>query len=292
MMFGTRDLFRYVQCTACGALQLQNPPTDWTRYYRSDYYAQGSAPRRTGVRRLLRVMRNRGTFIAEADVLSQMLAARMSYPIAGAKDWFRLAGVKRDARILDVGCGDGMIVQDLSEIGFRSVLGIDPFLANERDVDGGGRLRKANIFELTDTFDVVMMHHSLEHAPDQIEMLSAVARRLSAIGVAIVRIPIVAWAWDHYGVNWVQADAPRHFCLHSIKSLELTCAKSGLRIDRLEYDSTGFQIAGSELYTRDVPLTQLATEYSPQQRAEFDQRAAQLNAEARGDQVVCYLRRV
>lgn len=241
----------------------------------------------------MRVMRNKGTFLVDADPLSRMLAGRMSYPIAGARNWFRTAGVKRDARILDVGCGDGMIVQDLSEIGFRDVLGIDPFLAIERDVDGGGRLRKANILEMNDKFDVIMMHHSLEHAPDQVAMLAAVARCLTTTGVAIVRIPVVSsWAWEHYGVNWVQADAPRHFCLHSIKSLELACAKSGLRIDRLGYDSTGFQIAGSELYVRDIPLTQLSSEYSAEQRAEFDQRAAQLNGEQRGDQIVCYLRLV
>ncbi|MEO7359902.1 MAG: hypothetical protein ABI120_06215, partial [Gemmatimonadaceae bacterium] len=83
MMFGTRDQFRYVQCSSCEALQLQNPPTDWSRYYRTDYYAQGVAPQRTGVRRLLRVMRNRGTFVRSAHPLSRALAKKMPYPIYG-----------------------------------------------------------------------------------------------------------------------------------------------------------------------------------------------------------------
>lgn len=290
-MFGTRDEFRYVQCGTCDALQLQNPPVDWSRYYRNDYYAQGVAPRRTGIRRLLRLMRNRGTFLRNADLLSSALAGKMSYPIHGAREWFKTASINLDSPILDVGCGDGMIVQDLSEIGYRNVMGIDPFLAEERDVPGGGKIRRANVMELSSTFDVIMLHHSLEHAPSQVEMMSAVARRLSPNGLVIVRIPIVSsWAWQHYGTNWVQADAPRHYCLHSTRSLALLANKCGLRIERLEYDSTGFQIAGSELYVRDVPLTQLESEYTPEQRAEFDARAATLNDEKRGDQVACYLR--
>jgi 2-polyprenyl-3-methyl-5-hydroxy-6-metoxy-1,4-benzoquinol methylase/ribosomal protein S27E len=292
MMFGTRDEFRYVQCSECEALQLQNPPQDWSRYYRADYYAQGVAAQPSGIRQLLRNLRNRGTFLPAADPISRILAARNPYPIAGAAEWFRHIPIRADSRILDVGCGDGMIVQDLSTLGYRKVLGIDPFLATERTVAGGAQLRRADVSEIDGSFDVIMMHHSFEHVPDANVTLSAVARLLDDDGWALIRIPTVSsWAWKHYGTNWVQADAPRHFCLHSLQSIGIVAERSGLEIVRIDYDSIGFQIAGSELYARNVPLTELKTSFSDEELAQFEARAQQLNRDRQGDQIACYMRK-
>lgn len=56
-----------------------------------------------------------------------------------------------------------------------------------------------------------MFHHSFEHIADPFETLCSVRRLLSS-GTCLIRIPIVdSWAWENYGVNWIQIDAPRHF---------------------------------------------------------------------------------
>src|SRR5690242_5942688 len=43
MYFGTRETFSYLECPACGSLQLEDIPADLSRFYPSNYYTQ-SAP--------------------------------------------------------------------------------------------------------------------------------------------------------------------------------------------------------------------------------------------------------
>ena len=37
MMFGTREIFRYFRCAACGCLQIAEVPADLSAYYPPDY---------------------------------------------------------------------------------------------------------------------------------------------------------------------------------------------------------------------------------------------------------------
>lgn len=53
-------------------------------------------------------------------------------------------------------------------------------------------------------------------------------------------------AWNHYREHWFQLDAPRHFYLHSLRSMQILCEKSDLRIDRVVYDSRESQFWASE----------------------------------------------
>src|SRR5262245_30781001 len=54
MMFGWKDEFEYVECGACGCLQLSNVPLDLNRYYPDDYYPSiPEGTRTTGLKKLL-----------------------------------------------------------------------------------------------------------------------------------------------------------------------------------------------------------------------------------------------
>lgn len=289
-MFGTGDVFHYVQCAECECLQLVDPPTDWSRYYPDGYYAFGLPPERAGIRKYLRLLRNAGTFTGQPPH-GRLLAMAMPYPIHGAENWFRCIANTRALRILDVGCGTGMVVRDLAEIGFTSVLGVDPYIAADIEYPFGARVRKAFVHEIEGSFDLIMLHHSLEHISDQLATMQAIAARLSDDGWCIIRVPTVSsWAWEYYRENWIQLDAPRHFFLHSFKSLERLGAASGLELVQANYDSTELQLTGSELYRRGVPLTELATSYTRAERRRFRRRAEELNSQRRGDQIVCYFR--
>jgi len=47
----------------------------------------------------------------------------------------------------------------------------------------------------------------------------------------LITIPLVdSYAWDKYGVHWYQINAPRHFCFHTQKSMELLASKTGIKI--------------------------------------------------------------
>ncbi len=75
----------------------------------------------------------------------------------------------------------------------------------------------------------------------------------------------------------------------SLQRLAEACA---LSIASVDFDSTGFQFWGSELYTRDIPLisADLGRQFSSDQLSDFDRQANELNEARDGDQIVAILK--
>ena len=186
---------------------------------------------------------------------------RSALPLPGAAyhHWLRHSGVGVDSAILDVGCGAGKLLHKLRNDGFRDLHGVDPYLPAEVH-EPGLRIVRRQVSEMDGAYDLVMLHHSLEHIPDQVQALREAARLARPTGTVLVRIPVAdSWAWRHYGVDWVQLDALRHLYLHTRRSLETVAAAAGLRLARVLHDSEPLQFWGSELYRRDIPLLEPAT---------------------------------
>jgi hypothetical protein len=116
----------------------------------------------------------------------------------------------------------------------------------------------------------------------------------------VIRIPTVSsYAWKHYGVNWVQLDAPRHFYLHSLESMRFLVEQAGLKLSEVVYDSTAFQFWASEQYALNIPLyddrsyavSPKRSYFTKEQIAAFEKRASELNRTNLGDQAAFYLRK-
>lgn len=288
MMFGSRQPFDYWLCGACGCCQLVTVP-DLKEHYPRDYHAYLPQPRPTGLRGRLRGLRDRGVFTGHP--LGRLLARLYPYPVRGADRWFRRMGVARDARILDVGCGTGELLKDLRAAGFARAEGIDPFLPAEHEAPLRGLVRRISLADVQGAYDVVMLHHVLEHIPDQRDTLRHVARVLAPRGWCLIRIPkLPNAAWEQYREHWVQLDAPRHLFIHTDASLRRLATEAGLAVLATEDDSTEFQFAGSELYARDMPLDKLSSAWTPRQLRAFRRQATRLNRVGRGDQAAWYLR--
>jgi len=200
--------------------------------------------------------------------------------------------VGKDARILDVGCGSGVFLYSLRELGFKNVLGIDPFITKDIEYKNGLRILKKELSSVIGKWDLVIFKHSLEHIEDQISSLEAARQLLKRAGLCVISIPIVSSeAWERYGVNWVQLDAPRHYYLHSIKSMKLLAAKAGLELRKTVYDSSSFQFWGSEQYMKDVShcsersyaMNPEKSMFSKKQILAFEKKAIALNKIGRGD---------
>ena len=293
MMYGTRETFAYFRCAGCGCLQIAEIPADLARFYPPDYTSFKPSPGRRFAGALRGAMRRARYRYA---VLGRGLAGRLLHALAPKKSLAHLRHVALtlDSRVLDVGCGTGELLLILREIGMRNLLGVDAFLEREIEYPNGLRVLRGTIDDAAGVWDCVMFNYSLEHMSDQVGALRAAAERLAPGGTCLARIPLVSSeAWERYGVDWVNLDAPRHLYLHSAKSFALVVERAGLRVERALYDSDDFQFRGSELYRRDIPLN------SPAGRKAFSRRqirawrleAESLNHESRGDLATFYLKK-
>lgn len=298
MMFGLREPFKYFECSSCGCLQIAEIPPDLAKYYPSNYYSFNAAVDSTSsVKKLLKRIRDNFA-VFDKGILGRILY-RYRPDVSGLKSLAKLS-LKKDMRIIDVGCGDGKLLCSLREIGFRNLLGVDPFVERDIDYSNGVRIVKNELANIDGRWDVVMFHHSFEHIFDQRGILNSACRALDDHGTCIIRVPIASsFAWRHYGVNWVQLDAPRHFFLHSIKSMTILAEQAGFYIEHIMFDSTSLQFIGSELYLKDMCLFDVnaggikapSSFFSPAELSKFAVKTKLLNNKNDGDQAVFYLRK-
>ena len=300
MMMGLDEAFDYFECASCGCMQIVEFPADIPKYYPANYRFTFTPPVEKGGA-LNQFMKRKLAehFFGQPNFIGSLLAKkyqRGSLPPGVEKISDRL---RVDSRILEVGCGVGRHLWHLKERGFRNLLGIDPFI--EKDGDHGPHLqiRKCFIEEVQGAFDFVMLQYSFEHLPNPAEILRHIRRLLAPGGVSLIRIPVAGcYAWKKYGVNWVALDAPRHFFLHTEKSLGILAEAEGLQIFDRVHDSNSFQIWGSEQYEQGISLmdprspykSDKPTLFTPEQMASFEALAKELNAKGEGDSVCFYLR--
>lgn len=297
MMLGLRDEHRYFECADCGCLQIENIPDNLPDYYPKDYYSYNSASQNErGLQHLLIKMRDN-----YAATRQNQLGRILNFLSPNAKlQSLQATGIRKHSRVLDVGCGAGHLLNSLRATGFTHLLGIDPFNQADITYPNGLRIEKRDIFSEQEAWDLVMFHHSFEHLPDQHANLKQAFNILKPGGMALVRIPTVSsWAWQEYGVNWVQLDAPRHLYLHSLNSMQQLAAQCGFTIERVSYDSNALQFWGSQQYEQDIPLRSARSWsespenslFTAKQIRQFESRARELNAINQGDQAAFYLRK-
>ncbi len=299
MMFGLGGGFVYRECGGCGCLELLDPPADLSPYYPPDYYSYRRPARRRLEQLDAWLKRRRARACLEGgDPLGALLARAFGEP--AQLRWLRRLGVGRDDSVLDVGCGAGELLRELQRDGCRRLAGIDPYLAGDLDLGGGLVVRRRELDAVAERHDLVMLHHVLEHLPDQRRVFAQLRRVVQPGGGLLVRIPVAdSLAWRRYGVDWVQLDAPRHLVLHTRRSLERLAAAAGFALLGSEDDGTAFQFWGSEQYRRGIPLRDPrshATDprrspFTREELAGFAREAAQANRDGVSDQAVFYFRR-
>jgi SAM-dependent methyltransferase len=296
MMLGYRDPFDYFECSQCGCLQILEVPSDLSKYYPLGYYSFVPFEART----VSFIKRTAKWLAGPYAVCGGGILGRVIFRMFPQPELQPLARIRlsRSSRILDVGCGSGRFLQLLKEAGFENVLGIDPYIEVDRQYANGLHILKRALSEVGGQWDLIMFHHSFEHIPDPLETLRHSAAILSKEGCCLIRIPTVSsYAWRHYGVSWVQLDAPRHLFLHSVPSVRLLAAEAGFEMKEVIYDSTEFQFWGSEQYLHDIPLNAEGSYatcptnsiFTEAEIQSFRERAQCLNQRGEGDQAAFYL---
>ena len=299
MMFGLNESFKYFECGNCGCLQLITIPFDMARYYPEDYYSM-TLVKDNVVKVFLKKQRDKYAIFGRG-FLGRLLYKR--FPPVNIERFAKLRKigitVTEDWNILDVGSGIGAsFLLPLKRLGFKNLFGVDPFLSVEVN-DKGLNIFKKNVVDLEDKekFDCITMFHSFEHMEKQKEVLKKVYDLLIPQGVCVIAIPVKSeYIWNKYKTNWVQIDAPRHFFLHTIKSLNLMAEGTGFKLIYHYFDSTEFQFWASEQYKKGIPLTgrksfavnPSESIFSKEDIQRFKEKAKKLNSIEQGDQAVFY----
>jgi SAM-dependent methyltransferase len=209
---GARRMAGRTLCRGCGVATTDPWPTDAEL---EEAYADWYRPRE-------------GRFSGPGDALLRRSRATLAR---------RLADVAPAGRVLDVGAGDGVLLDALRASG-REALGVERRSDRPDVVD-------AELAELEAGWAAVVFWHSLEHLPDPAGALREAARLLRPGGLLVVAVPNAASLQARvFGDRWLALDLPRHLTHITARALCERVRKEGLALERVSYARGGQVVFG------------------------------------------------
>jgi 2-polyprenyl-3-methyl-5-hydroxy-6-metoxy-1,4-benzoquinol methylase len=249
-LFGVPGTWRIVRCDdpECGVLWLDPAPVeeDMGLAYQS-YYTHADAERPPA-----RSLRGPWRWVKQG-----YLASRFGYqvPAAGVKRILSLLlapfptrresldalvmhlPARPGSRMLDVGCGDGSVLDTLSQLGWQ-VEGVDfdPRVINTVARRGFqvhlGTLEAQNFADRT--FDAVTASHVLEHVREPETFLCECHRVLRPGGTLTILTPnALSYGHRRFGRAWRGLEPPRHLQVFTAPSLDQLAERAGFPERRL-----------------------------------------------------------
>jgi SAM-dependent methyltransferase len=210
------DTFLAVSCRRCGLVYLNPRPamSELDRIYPADYHAFDFSAERFGfvykVRRKLEAKRLLGC----------------------------CKGLGKEARIVDVGCGDGFHLGLLKEFGRKSwrLEGVEP---SDRAVEMGRRngleIHRGTVESLglpEGSYDLAFMIATIEHVDDPVGVLRSV-RSLLKPGGRLVIVTDNTDTWDFQlskTRHWGGYHFPRHWNLFNPATIRALAGKTGFEV--------------------------------------------------------------
>jgi SAM-dependent methyltransferase len=172
-------------------------------------------------------------YVLEKGLLgvAQQAVQRIFFHYVLSRPPLRTLAELQPGALLDVGCGRGDLGAVLVRRGWQ-VSGVDPSaeacaFARARGVEAtSGTLE--SIPYAQESFDVVVMRHSLEHVPDPRAELARIHRLLRPGGLLIISVPnFASWERKRFGSAWFHLDLPRHRTHFVPGALRIALADAG-----------------------------------------------------------------
>lgn len=237
-LFKLRDLyirkndpteFFLVRCNRCGLVYLNPQPTyqELQPFYQGGYFQsfENQVQKRGKLYKFLRSVRR--------ELLPRLVPK-----------FYKLGVMEnRAGKFLDIGCAtgtkDAQFIKDFpnwefygvepDEVAFKEASKIDRFKVKKGFVEDA---RYPDKF-----FDVVFMHHVLEHVPNPKSTLLECRRVLKDNGKLIITIPNYgSLSSKIFGKCWRHLDIPRHLFHFTNKTVNQLLENTGFRIERLDYE--------------------------------------------------------
>ena len=143
------------------------------------------------------------------------------------------------SRVLDIGCGRGVMLRALLDLGHEAHgVEIAPEAASGADPRAQIRiapeLAKANYEE--NTFDAVIMWHVLEHLPHPEQTLAEIRRILRPGGRLILAVPnFGSLQSQRTGNDWFHLDLPRHLYHFTPETLQRLLASNEFHYESVRH---------------------------------------------------------
>jgi len=144
----------------------------------------------------------------------------------------RYAGLPKDARILEIGCGTGHNLPMLARFGQVDAIEIDETargLASERLGKAVGSAPLPELEGVEAEYDLVAVLDVIEHIDDDVAGLSAIAARLRPGGKILITVPAHQWMWSAHDV------VNHHKRRYSKATLTDALARAGLKWRKLRW---------------------------------------------------------
>jgi len=142
----------------------------------------------------------------------------------------RLQRVLPQGPILDVGAGDGTLVDAFRRHG-REAVGVDPYASGDHP-----HIRAAEFEEMTGAWSAVVFWHSLEHLRRPVRALRHAADVVVPGGMLIVAVPnATSMQARVFGDRWLALDLPRHLVHITPPALLSQIEDLGFRIEKVSY---------------------------------------------------------
>lgn len=297
LQLGLKERFTYQLCDACGSLQIVSIPQDLGKYYPNNDYYSFNMDLTFRKSDFLRKAKTEYLLFGRSTILGGLQS--IGYKPNEQYQWLKYTHARYNDSILDVGTGNGSLLAAFARLGFTNLTGIDPFINESKDY-GPVKVLKKNIFDVAEPYDVIMLHHSLEHMPDPTAALQKVYELVKPGGMALVRIPIMGnYGWQTYKEYWCGLDAPRHIFIPSEKGLKHLVQSVGFTIERFYYDSYDYIIWCSEQYKKGIALHDPNSQainpgksmFTKEDLKAFRKKMTEENKKGNGDMAAIYLRK-
>ncbi len=207
----TGDPFTLRQCDGCQFVFLHPIPPNLDRYYPTSY-------------------RRYGRFTQTLMARSQQFRAR---------SWARL--FLTPGRALEIGCGEGWMLRALQQRGWR-VLGIERALAAAQHAASLNHIPMlagdVTTLRPEPTFDLILLHHVLEHLPNPMTTLQQCAALLRPNGLLLIVVPnLDSWQFKFSRQHWFHLDVPRHLSHFTPATLSHALSRAELEIKSVRFTS-------------------------------------------------------